>query len=335
MIEVKSLTKAFGPVVAVDGATFGIEAGEIVGFLGPNGAGKSTTIRMLTGYLPPTTGSASIASFDVFRSGDEVRKRIGYLPENVPLYTDLRVTEFLRFRAQQKGIAPAKRAARLDQVIAQCGLTDVKHKVIGALSRGFRQRVGLADAILAEPKVLILDEPTSGFDPLQRVEMLELIRRLCAEGHTTILFSSHILSEVQAVSKRFLVIAKGRIVADGKPAELIERFGENTCHVELASPDAAAAEWLAGVPEVKSVKKLDDSRYVVAAQPGADPREKIFDACVQRRVRLRELASDRTPLETIFARLVSGEAAGEALTANDGALAGLTASPSATGGAAA
>lgn len=307
MIEVANLTKAYGSVLAVNDASFRIEEGEIVGFLGPNGAGKSTTIRMLTGYLPPTSGRASIAGFDVFRQGDEVRKRIGYLPENVPLYTDLRVEEFLTFRARQKRIPAPARRAKVESVLARCGLSGVQRKLIGALSRGYRQRVGLADAILADPKVLVLDEPTSGFDPLQRVEMLELIRRLCSEGRATILFSSHILSEVQAVSKRLLVIVQGRIVADGGADDLIRRHGEHAFHVELAAPSEGIGGWLATLPGVRSVEPAGDARFVVKADPSADPRDAIYEECVRRGAKLRELASDRTPLETIFARLVSGE----------------------------
>lgn len=315
MIEVRNLTKAYGPFVAVNNATFRIEAGEIVGFLGPNGAGKSTTIRMLTGYLPPTSGSASIGGFDVFTQGDAVRERIGYLPENVPLYGDLRVDEFLAFRAAQKLVPRAARASRIDTVTSQCGLKEVRRRVIGTLSRGFRQRVGLADALLAKPPVLILDEPTSGFDPLQRVEMLDLIRKLCQEGNVTILFSSHILSEVQAVSRRLLVIAKGTIVADGGAEQLIHRFGENRYHVEALGDPEAVARALRAVSGVVSVEPSKDPaspgacRFTLAAETGRDPRDGVFEACVKAKIHLRELASDRTPLETIFARLVSGEEA--------------------------
>jgi ABC-2 type transport system ATP-binding protein len=318
MIEVRNLTKSYGSVVAVRDATFHIDAGEIVGFLGPNGAGKSTTIRMLTGYLPPTTGGASIGGFDVFSQGDAVRERIGYLPENVPLYQDLRVEEFLRFRAAQKKLPRAARSARIADVVEQCGLREMRLRLIGALSRGFRQRVGLADALLASPPVLILDEPTSGFDPLQRVEMLALIRGLSRDGHTTVLFSSHILSEVQAISKRLLVIAKGRIVADGAAEALIQKFGENRFHVEAIGEPEAILGWLGSIPGVESARVSSDppsagaSRFTLTAKSGADPRDAIYDACVKRGIRLRELASDRTPLETIFARLVSGEETADA-----------------------
>src|SRR5262245_60222312 len=294
MIDVRSLSKHYGGKPAVRDVSFRIEAGEITGFLGPNGAGKTTTLRMLTGFLPPTSGGASVAGFDVVRQGDEVRARIGYLPESVPLYPDLRVDEFLRFRAAQKRIARGARAARIDAVVRRCAVGEGRTKVIGTLSRGFRQRVGLADALLAEPPVLILDEPTSGFDPLQRVEVRDLILDLAREGKTTILFSSHILSEVQAVSKRLLVIAQGAIVADGAAEELIRKFGENRYHVEAAANGEALKGLLASVPGVVSVMPSPEggNRFILTAEPGADPREAIFEASVKKGIRLRELASD-------------------------------------------
>ncbi len=313
MIEVQSLTKLYGGRAAVRDATFRIEPGEIVGFLGPNGAGKTTTIRMLTGYLPPTSGSASIAGFDVFRQGDEVRARIGYLPENVPLYPDLRVDEFLRFRAAQKRLPRRERAARLDEMSRRCGIEEVRTKVIGALSRGFRQRVGLADALLAKPPVLILDEPTSGFDPLQRVEVRDLVLGLRQEGATTILFSSHILSEVQAVSQRLLVIAQGAIVADGHAEELIRRHGGHRLHVEAVSGARKLEGLLPKVAGVAAVLRTagapgdEAGRFELVATEGEDPRALVFDLCAREGIRLRELASDATPLEVIFSRLVSGE----------------------------
>jgi ABC-2 type transport system ATP-binding protein len=317
MIEVHHLTKIYGTAAAVRDATFRIEAGEVVGFLGPNGAGKTTTIRMLTGYLPPTSGSAAIDGLDVFRRGDDVRARIGYLPENVPLYGDLRVDEYLRFRAAQKRLPRAARPGRIDHVVQRCGLTDVRRKVIGTLSRGFRQRVGLADALVADPPVLILDEPTSGFDPLQRLEMRDLILDLARGGKHTILFSSHILSEVQAVARRLLVIARGTIVADGAAQDLIRRFGENRYHVEALGDEKSLREALQGIAGIRAIERATEpacdgaTRLALVAEPEADPREAIFETCAKRGVRLRELASDRAPLEVIFARLVAGQVGDE------------------------
>jgi ABC-2 type transport system ATP-binding protein len=329
MIEVRNLTKEYGSFTAVSHATFHIGAGEIVGFLGPNGAGKTTTIRMLTGYLPPTSGAATVAGFDVFRQSDEVRTRLGYLPENVPLYQDLRVEEFLRFRSAQKRVLSGERKGRIEYVISRCGLEEKRASVIATLSRGYRQRVGLADALLANPQVLILDEPTSGFDPLQRKEMLELIRGLSGEGKTTILFSSHILSEVQAVSSRLLVIARGKIIADGISQDLIRKFGENQYHVEAVAPAPQVETVLRAIPGLVNVMPSVElaspggARFTVQAAAGTDPRDAIFEALQSQRIPIRELASDRTPLETIFARLVSGaELAGADVPVPSGAEAG-------------
>ncbi|MFN0206703.1 MAG: ABC transporter ATP-binding protein [Planctomycetota bacterium] len=312
MIEVNNLTKEYGSFTAVSNISFHIGPGEIVGFLGPNGAGKTTTIRMLTGYLPPTSGYASVAGFNVFKNSDKVRERIGYLPENVPLYQDMRVDEFLRFRAQQKYVPAGQRNSRIDEVVAHCGLAEKRRNVIATLSRGYRQRVGLADALLAKPPLLILDEPTSGFDPLQRKEMLALIQGLVQEGKTTILFSSHILSEVQAVSKRLLVIARGKMVADGVSETLIHKFGENQYHVEALADAATLREVLAAIPGIVNIKPSEEPaaaggvRFTLKGEAGTDPRDAIFEALSAKKIKIRELASDRTPLETIFARLVSG-----------------------------
>lgn len=317
MIEVHNLSKIYGDKAAVRDVSFRIGAGEIVGFLGPNGAGKTTTIRMLTGYMPPTSGAASVAGFDVFSQGNDVRTRLGYLPENVPLYPDMRVEEFLKFRASQKRVPGASRSSRIDFVVDRCGLTDVRKRVIGTLSRGYRQRVGLADALVADPPVLILDEPTSGFDPLQRVELRQLILSMGAEGKTTILFSSHILSEVQAVSQRLLVIAGGRLVADGRTDELIRKYGEASIVVEAEAKAEELQSMLATVPGVRSVEPMDSRpgyspaaagvvRCAVHAEPGSDPRAAIIELCAKRSVRLREVAYHPAPLELVFARMVTG-----------------------------
>lgn len=311
MIDVQNLTKHYGSFTAVSNATFHIRAGEITGFLGPNGAGKTTTIRMLTGYLPPTSGSAMIDGEDVFRHGDLVRGKLGYLPENVPLYQDLRVEEFLQFRVLQKRVPRSDRKSRIDYVIERCGLTEKRRNVIATLSRGYRQRVGLADALVGHPKVLILDEPTSGFDPLQRREMLDLIRGLVDGSKTTVLFSSHILAEVQAVSQRLLVIARGKIVADGASSSLMDQFGEHRCHVEAVCDRETARAALSTIPMLMEIQDSEDApapggvRFSLKSRPGTDPRDAIVDEFTKRGIRLRELALDRTPLETIFARLVS------------------------------
>ncbi len=218
MIQVRQLTKVFGNTLAVDHVTFDVAQGQIVGFLGPNGAGKSTTLRMLTCYLPPTSGTASIDGLDILHPSDQVRQNLGYLPENVPLYTEMKVDEYLDFRARLRKLDRPSRRKRIDYVVDRCWLSEARHKTIGHLSKGYRQRVGLADALLHNPPVLILDEPTVGLDPTQIRETRKLVKDL--GGQHTVMLSTHILPEVEAVCDRVVVIAGGRIVAQGTPQEL-------------------------------------------------------------------------------------------------------------------
>ena len=218
MIEVENLTKRYYDVLAVDNISFQVGKGEVVGFLGPNGAGKSTTLKILTCFMPATSGSARLAGLDVFRQSMNVRRLVGYLPENVPLYGDMRVHEYLFFRGRLKGLSTKETRRRIGEVCEICGLTDMKRRMIGQLSKGYKQRVGLADVLIHNPPILLLDEPTGGLDPSQRKEVRELIARL-GEDHT-ILLSSHILAEVETVCTRVLIIKKGRIVANGTPEAL-------------------------------------------------------------------------------------------------------------------
>src|SRR5690349_9430298 len=218
MIEVDKLTKYFGPVMAIEKVSFQVDRGQIVGFLGPNGAGKTTTMRILTTYLPATSGTARLAGFDVRTQSLDVRKRIGYLPENVPLYPEMRVEEYLELRSKLKGLERKERRARLDYCLGRCRIREVRRRLVGTLSKGYRQRVGLADAMIHDPHILILDEPTAGLDPVQIRETLNLIREL-GEQHT-ILLSTHILSEVEAVCRRVIIINAGRIGLDKKLSEL-------------------------------------------------------------------------------------------------------------------
>ncbi|HOW98922.1 MAG TPA: ATP-binding cassette domain-containing protein, partial [Kiritimatiellia bacterium] len=235
MIRVTHLTKRFAGCVAVDDVSFRIEPGEVVGFLGVNGAGKTTTLRILSCYLPATSGTAEVAGFDVFRDSLEVRRRIGYLPENAPLYPEMRVDEYLRFRARLKGVSPAACRRRVQEVKDRCGLKDAGRRIIGQLSRGYRQRVGLADCLVHDPELLILDEPTLGLDPAQVIQVRELIRAL-ARRHT-ILLSTHILPEVEAVCRRVLIINRGRIVASDSPGQLRENLQSGARAVtEIAGP---------------------------------------------------------------------------------------------------
>lgn len=220
MIEVKNLSKSYGDYSAVSDVSFSAAKGQIVGFLGPNGAGKTTTIRMLATYLPPSSGQASIAGFDIVSQADEVRKRIGYLPENPPLYSEMTVREYLKFIAEIKGVPRARVKERIEQVMEQCFITDVRNKLCQHLSRGYRQRVGLAQAIMHEPEVIILDEPTSGLDPKQIIEIRQLIRSL-GEAHT-VLLSTHILPEVSMVCNKVVIINRGRVVIESMLNQLTQ-----------------------------------------------------------------------------------------------------------------
>src|SRR6267378_105830 len=253
MIEVENLTKRYGRTTAVDGVSFRVQKGEILGFLGPNGAGKTTTMRILTCYLPPTEGTARVAGYDVFESPLEVKRRVGYIPETPPLYPDMDVDGFLDFCAKIKGVPSASRKAKIDEAVEKTRIGDVRRKLIGQLSKGYRQRVGLAQAILANPDVLILDEPTAGLDPKQIIETRELIKSL--GGDHTIVLSTHILPEVSMTCGRVVIINKGKVVAEDTPENLTRRLqGAATVRLEVRgeSPDLESA--LIAIPGVKSVR---------------------------------------------------------------------------------
>lgn len=239
MIEVENLSKRYGDLVAVDGISFQIGEGEIVGFLGPNGAGKTTTMRMLTGYLPATGGTAKIAGFDIFTQSLEVRRRIGYLPEHPPVYADMTVGGYLDFVAKIKGVPSGQRSGRRDTVLGQCGLEDVRGRVIGALSKGYRQRVGLAQALIHDPQVLVLDEPTIGLDPKQIIEIRTLVKGL--GGKHTVILSTHILPEVSMTCERVVVIHKGRIVGDQSIKDITARGSLEEAFLRLTAEDETAA----------------------------------------------------------------------------------------------
>jgi len=317
MISVQRLTKRYGQTEAVKNISFSVNKGEVVGFLGPNGAGKSTTMRILCGYLPADAGEVRVAGFDVFGDSVKARSRIGYMPENVPLYPEMRVYEYLSYRAALKGVRARQTEEKVEDALLLCGLSGVRRKLIGTLSKGYRQRVGLADALINEPDILILDEPTIGLDPGQIREVRELIRGL-ATRHT-ILISSHILSEVEMTCSRVLILDKGRIVASGTPAELGERAGlplTGSLRVELKAPPAEALEVLRGVNGTGSVQivRSDGGWTELEIVPGEqDPREELFRAVVAQGWTLRELASRRLSLEEIFASFVKtgGNTSGE------------------------
>jgi len=311
MIEVENLTKRYGRTTAVDGVSFRVQKGEILGFLGPNGAGKTTTMRILTCYLPPTEGTARVAGYDVFESPLEVKRRVGYIPETPPLYPDMDVDGFLDFCAKIKGVPSASRKAKIDEAVEKTRIGDVRRKLIGQLSKGYRQRVGLAQAILANPDVLILDEPTAGLDPKQIIETRELIKSL--GGDHTIVLSTHILPEVSMTCGRVVIINKGRVVAEDTPENLTHRLqGAATVRLEVRgeSPDLEAT--LAGVAGVKSVRRAKPGVYEVDAEGGRDVRADLARAVVGRGLDLLSLQQSGMSLEEIFLHLTTTDVAAEA-----------------------
>jgi len=310
MIEVEKLTKNYGPFTAIRDVSFSVAPGDIVGFLGPNGAGKSTTMRILSCYMPASSGSARVAGYDVFRESLEVRKRIGYLPENVPLYSDMRVGPYLDFVAEVKGITRRERKGRVADVMDRCLITDVQNRLIGKLSKGYRQRVGLAQAIISDPHVLILDEPTIGLDPQQITEIRSLIKSLA--GDHTVILSTHILPEVSMVCSGVIIINKGAIVAQGPIDTLVEQFFPTArVHVQIAGPYPAVLEGLrrlAGVLDVHDAGPQDGAAtFIVESDRGRDVRGEIFQLAAQQKWELRELRRAGMTLEEVFIRIVAGE----------------------------
>lgn len=305
IVDVQHLTKRFGSVVAVQDASFQVQRGEIVGFLGPNGAGKTTTMRVLAGYLPATGGNVKIAGRDVFRESVEVRRRIGYMPESVPLYTDMRVGEYLSFRAALKGVERKHRRKRIGEVMDVCGLQGQQRRIIGNLSKGYRQRVGLADALVHAPELLILDEPTIGLDPIQIRQVREMIRDL--SSHHTILLSSHILPEVEMTCQRVLIIHNGRIVASDTPDRLRSRLkGGNRILVEVQGEYEKICSAFQMLPHVLSVSGTAGkvwSGFEIATDGPRDLREEVFQVVVQRGWKLRRLDLDKQSLEDVFCQL--------------------------------
>ena len=314
MIEVQKLTKHYGPVTAIRDVSFNVGPGEIVGFLGPNGAGKSTTMRILACFMPASSGAARVAGYDVFRDSLEVRRRIGYLPESVPLYADLRVASYLDFVAEVKGVGRGERRRRVAEAMERCLVTDVQNRLIGKLSKGYRQRVGLAQAIINDPDVLILDEPTIGLDPKQITEIRALIKSFA--GRHTVILSTHILPEVSMVCGGVVIINKGSIVAQGPIDTLVDQFFPTSrVEVEIVGPAAAVQEGMRRIDGVVSVQELATTngagRYLVESGRGRDVRGEIFQLAAQQRWGLLELRRVGTTLEEVFIRVVAGEQAGE------------------------
>ncbi|HZE98521.1 MAG TPA: ABC transporter ATP-binding protein [Planctomycetota bacterium] len=307
MIEVSNLTKSYPGVLAVDDLSFQVGKGEIVGFLGPNGAGKSTTMRILTCFLAPTSGSAKLAGFDIVEQSMDVRRRVGYLPESNALYTEMRVEEYLLFRSRLRDVAASDRSVRVGEVLEKVKLTDRRRSIIAHLSKGLRQRVGLADAILHRPEIVILDEPTIGLDPTQVREVRDLIRGL-GEGQT-VLLSSHILSEVEKVCSRVLILNQGRLVESGTPEEIANRLMKtNRVRLEIRGDGRAIKESLEKVPGVVRIlwsAKGDMHTYLVEPGDGLDLRPVLMKACGAANWNLYELGFERLSLEEAFSILTS------------------------------
>ena len=307
MIRVSHLTRRFAGVTAVDDLDFEVAPGEIVGFLGPNGAGKTTTLRVLAGFLPPTSGEVVVAGCAVDDDPLEARRNLGYLPENCPLYPEMRVHEYLRFRAALKGVPVRKVRRRVNEVLEVCGLVEVRRRIVGQLSKGYRQRVGLADTLVHEPRVLLLDEPTIGLDPNQLRQVRDLIRSFA--GRHTVLLSTHLLPEVEMTCARVLILHRGRLLASDSTENLrrlLRRRGRITA--ELRGPADEVRETLAALAGAAEVRPREDG-WVEAAMDWSgeeDLRPKVFDAAVRRGWALRELSREPQSLEDIFVALTNG-----------------------------
>ena len=309
MIEVQDLTHYYGPYAAIEDVSFDVQRGEILGFLGPNGAGKTTTMRILTGFMPPTRGQVTLDGNDIVEQSLEVRKRVGYLPETVPLYTDMTVSNYLKYMGTLRKMPSRNIKRRIGEVIDVCRLEDYRNTLIGKLSKGFRQRVGIAQAILHEPEVLVLDEPTIGIDPIQVVETRRLIQDL-GQAQTVVL-SSHILPEVSMICDRVLIIHEGRIVAEDTPSNLAERLqGTEHLEVEVGGPVPQVLSALRRVPGVTSVSHRSfqgRELYSVQAKQGEDLRDEVSRAVISNEWSLLSMQSVGMSLEEIFLRLTTHE----------------------------
>ena len=306
MIEVSNLTKRYAGRTAVNDLSFSVARGEIVGLLGPNGAGKSTTMRILSCFMPATSGTARVAGFDVFHQSAEARRRIGYMPENNPLYPEMRVREYLKFRARLKGLGWRRSRERVTTVMEQCGLADVGRRVIGQLSKGYRQRVGLADALVHEPELIILDEPTIGLDPHQIRSVRQLIKSLA--GKHTVLISTHILPEAEMMCSRMLIMFDGKILAADTPENLERRMaGGSRIIAEIAAPAGALRELWSRTPEIEqfdvSASDGEFQRCVLTPRDGLDLRAVIFALARDRGWVVRELTRHRHTLEDIYEQI--------------------------------
>jgi len=324
VIEVEHLTKRYGPVTAVDDISFSVQRGEILGFLGPNGAGKTTTMRVLTGYMPPTDGKAVVAGYDVFEQPIEAKRRTGYLPETPPLYPDMTVRDYLSFVARIKGVPRAGRTARINEMMEKTRIADVADRHCGKLSKGYRQRVGLAQALMHNPDVLILDEPTAGLDPKQIIETRQLIKALA--GDHTIILSTHILPEVSQTCQRVVIINRGRVVAVDTPDNLTSRLrGSETMYLQVDAAGADVASVLQRVSGVTRVAITDTKQqivgYEVDSETGRDVRRELAAAIVGRGWGLLEMRPMRLSLEEIFLHVTTEETPAAAAAATEAEMA--------------
>ncbi len=310
MIEVKNVTKKYGKTVAVEDISFSINDGEIVGLLGPNGAGKSTTMNILTGYIEQTSGEVTIEGYNTLKKPKKAKRQIGYMPEGVPLYTDLTVKEFVTYMAELKQVDRKTRKEKVEKVIEQTGLKDVENKLTRNLSRGYKQRVSMAGALVGEPKILILDEPTVGLDPKQITEIRNLIKTL-GKTHTIIL-SSHILSEVSQICNKVIIINKGKIVAIDTPENLENKVSKNDCiYVTVEDTEDKMAKIKDKIPEIKKVELVEKNedktkQYLIEADKNVDLRKEIFSECAKENITIFEMKKADTTLEDAFMKLIEG-----------------------------
>jgi ABC-2 type transport system ATP-binding protein len=308
VIEVKDLTRYYGDKCAISNVSFNVQKGEILGMLGPNAAGKTTTMRILTCYMPPTSGMATVGGYDIFEQSMNVRQIIGYLPENPPLYNDLIVTDYLKFVAKVKGIEKQKIPIEIDSVIEKTSLGDVKGQVIGKLSKGFKQRVGLAQCLLNNPPIVILDEPTVGLDPKQIIEIRDLIKKL--RGEHTIILSSHILPEVEQTCERVVIISEGKVVAEDSPDNLTRRMkGSDRVFLEIEGDQAKVEKIMKSFPDVLSAQIDKSAKNIlkVTVQSKKDLRKEFAKAIIENKLGLLQLQADKVTLEDIFLHLTTKE----------------------------
>lgn len=308
MIEVKDLTRYYGPKRAISNITFSVKKGEILGLLGPNAAGKTTTMRILTCYMPPSSGSATVGGYDIFEQSMEIRKITGYLPENPPLYPELVVSDYLRFVANLKGVEKSRIDKEIDSVVEKTSIGDVKNRVVGKLSKGYKQRVGLAQSLLNNPDVVIFDEPTVGLDPKQIIEIRELIKNL--KGDHTVILSSHILPEVEQTCERVVIISEGEVVAEDTPENLTARMkGSERILFELEGKEKDIKEVFDKFKDIISIQMdtLTDQKVKVVLESNTDLRKEFAKSLIEKNIGLLEMHSDKLTLEDIFLRLTTKE----------------------------